>query len=84
MYINRTIKCLRSCACKFASLQVILDFFFFYFSKKMGPLGDGKRNTLLGWPNRNSFSIENLVKLFIWILIWITHINNIIVDYYFV
>ena len=50
----------------------------------MGRLGDGKRNTLLGWPNRNSSTIENLVKLFIWILIWIIHINNIIVDYYFV
>ena len=25
-------------------------FFFFYFSKKMGLSGDGKRNILLGWP----------------------------------
>ena len=25
-------------------------FFFFYFSKKMGRSGDGKRNILLGWP----------------------------------
>ena len=30
---------------------VNLDFFFFfYFSKKMGRSGDGKRNILLGWP----------------------------------
>ena len=25
-------------------------FFFFYFSKKMGRSGDGKRNSLWGWP----------------------------------
>ena len=25
-------------------------FVFFYFSKKMGRSGDGKRNILLGWP----------------------------------
>ena len=32
---------------------VNLEFFFFYFSKKMGRSGDGKRNIkniLLGWP----------------------------------
>ena len=30
---------------------VNLDFFFFfYFSKKMGLSGNGKRNFLLGWP----------------------------------
>ena len=32
---------------------VNLDFFFsffFYFSKKMGLSGNGKRKTLLGWP----------------------------------
>ena len=34
-----------------ASLQVILEFFFFFnFSKKMGRSGDGKRSTKLGWP----------------------------------
>ncbi len=27
-----------------------LEFFFFYFSVKMGRSGDGKRNILLGWP----------------------------------
>ena len=27
-------------------------FFFFYFSKKMGRSGEGKRNILLGWPNK--------------------------------
>ena len=26
------------------------DFFFLYFSKKMGRSGDGKRNILWGWP----------------------------------
>ena len=25
-------------------------FFFFYFSKKMGLSGNGKQDTLLGWP----------------------------------
>ena len=30
---------------------VNMEFFFFYFSKKMGRSGDGKRNILLGWPN---------------------------------
>ena len=31
--------------------EVNLEFFFlFYFSKKMGRSGDGKRNILLGWP----------------------------------
>ena len=34
--------------------------------------------------NRNLFTIKNLVKLFIQILIWIIHINNIIADYYFI
>ena len=29
---------------------VNLVFFFFHFSKKMGLSGNGKRNTLLGWP----------------------------------
>ena len=47
--VNKT----RSCACKpakvFASLQVIL-IFFFTFPKKMGRSDDGKRNILWGWP----------------------------------
>ena len=29
---------------------VNMEIFFFYFSKKMGRSGDGKRNILLGWP----------------------------------
>ena len=29
---------------------VNLEFFFFYFSKKMSRSGDGKRKILLGWP----------------------------------
>ena len=29
--------------------------FFFYFSKKMGRSGDGKRNILLGWPKWNQY-----------------------------
>ena len=33
-----------------ASLQVIFEFFFFYFSKKLGRSGDGKRSIKLGWP----------------------------------
>ena len=48
--VNKT----RSCAFKtkikvLASLQVTLNFFF-YFSKKMGWPGDGKQNILWGWP----------------------------------
>ena len=34
-----------------ASLQVILNFFFFYSSKKLGRSDDGKRNILWEWPN---------------------------------
>ena len=36
-----------------ASLQVILEFFifYFYFSKQMGMSGDGKRSIKLGWPS---------------------------------
>ena len=29
---------------------MILEFFFFYFSKKLGRSGDGKRSIKLGWP----------------------------------
>ena len=36
-----------------ASLQVILDFFFFLLSQKMGRAGDGKRNILWGWPYKD-------------------------------
>ena len=31
-----------------------LFFLFFYFSKTMGRSGDGKRNILLGWPNKKA------------------------------
>ena len=34
---------------------VNMEFFFFYFSKKMGRSGDGKRNILLGWPKWNQY-----------------------------
>ena len=30
---------------------IFIYLFIFYFSKKMGRSGDGKRNILLGWPN---------------------------------
>ena len=43
-----------------ASLTSFFDYtvvnldFFFNFSKKMGRSGDGKRNILLGWPNKET------------------------------
>ena len=33
-------------------------FFFFHFAKKMGRLGDGKRDILLGWPNASLCTVE--------------------------
>ena len=75
MYINRTIKCLKRLQKRSiddnlrqlvlirqdptSSLQVILDFFFFYFSKKMGRSGEKKRNILRGWPYQVLTTILN-------------------------
>ena len=33
--------------------------FFFYFSKRMGRSGDGKRNILWGWPKKNPVELKH-------------------------
>ena len=72
--VNKT----RSCACKlkYLLLWLVNLEFFFYFSKKLGRSGYGKRNILLRWPCQKRKKLVGCVSKFDVIFIFLGYITN--------